>query len=293
MKYALFASGLSALLVSHANADERGDKLLRDFLTYQSKLETFSCELDLSMAIESPFGPMNMDQKFSFAMQQPNKMALRGKGGGMMSVDMVVVQRYFDKEQTGFYAAAGMIGRALIFFVGPMVAVMFPKVVKSHAEQKPTDVLRFTLLLTAGLCAMAIALGILVPDLPLRMVYDDSFLKAAPIVPWFIAAMAPLALAAVLVNNILARCKSKNVYLLLGVPVIYAGLLCYAGPQIAEQTSDGFNVDAHISMVGLIGMGNLCFLASTVILTWVVNQEEKLLLAQATENPPPGEAEAR
>ena len=77
-------------------------------------------------------------------------------GGGtvifMMSVDMVVVQRYFDKEQTGFYAAAGMIGRALIFFVGPMVAVMFPKVVKSHAEQKPTDVLRFTLLLTAGLC---------------------------------------------------------------------------------------------------------------------------------------------
>ena len=107
--------------------------------------------------------------------------------------------------------------------------------------------------------------------------------------------MAPLALAAVLVNNILARCKSKNVYLLLGVPVIYAGLLCYAGPQIAEQTSDGFNVAAHISMVGLIGMGNLCFLASTVILTWVVNQEEKLLLAQAqaTENPPPDEAEAR
>ena len=58
---------------------------------------------------------------------------------------------------------------------------------------------------------------------------------------------------------------------------------------------DGFNVAAHISMVGLIGMGNLCFLASTVILTWVVNQEEKLLLAQAqaTENPPPDEAEAR
>jgi O-antigen/teichoic acid export membrane protein len=211
----------------------------------------------------------------------------------MMSVDMVVVQRYFDKEQTGFYAAAGMIGRALIFFVGPMVAVMFPKIVKSHAEQKPTDVLRFTLLLTAGLCTVAIALGILVPDLPLRMVYDDSFLKAAPLVPWFIAAMAPLALAAVLVNNILARCKSKNVYLLLGVPVIYAGLLCYAGPQIAEQTSDSFNVDAHISMVGLIGMGNLCFLASTVILTWVVNREAKLLLAQATENPPPDEAEAR
>ncbi len=220
-------------------------------------------------------------------------------GGGtvifMMSVDMVVVQRFFDDAQTGFYAAAGMIGRALIFFVGPMVAVMFPKIVKSHAEQKPTDVLRFTLLLTAGLCAVAIVLGVTVPDLPLRMVYDDSFLKATPLVPWFIAAMAPLALTAVLVNNILARCKTNNVYLLLGVPVIYGGMLCYAGPQIAEQTADSFNVQAHITMVGLIGMGNLCFLASTVILTWVVNQEEKLLQAQAqaTENPSPDEAEAR
>ena len=51
-----------------------------------------------------------------------------------MSVDMVVVQRYFDKNKPAF-TAAGMIGRALIFFVGPMVAVMFPKIVKSHAEQ--------------------------------------------------------------------------------------------------------------------------------------------------------------
>ena len=89
MKYALFASGLSALLISQADADERGDKLLREFLTYQSNLKAFSCELALSMEIESPFGPMNMDQKFSFAMQQPNRIALRGKGGGMMSVDMV------------------------------------------------------------------------------------------------------------------------------------------------------------------------------------------------------------
>ena len=219
-------------------------------------------------------------------------------GGGtiiyLMSVDMVFVQRYFDKDQTGLYAAAGMIGRALIFFVGPMVAVMFPKLVKSHAERKPTDVLRFTLLLTAGLCAVAITLGVLVPDLPLRLVYDESFLQVTPLIPWFIAAMAPLALAAVLVNNILARCTTNSVYLLLGVPIIHTGLLFYAVPQIAEQTAGTFNVHAHITMVGLIGMGNLCFLASTVILTWVVNQEEKLLLAQAqaTENPPPDEAEA-
>ena len=92
----------------------------------------------------------------------------------MMSVDMIVVQRFFDGEQTGYYAAAGMIGRALIFFVGPMVMVMFPKIVRSRAEQKPTDVLKFTLLLTAGLCTVAVTLGVLVPQLPLQIIYDDS-----------------------------------------------------------------------------------------------------------------------
>ena len=56
-KYALFASGLSALLISHADADERGDKLLREFLTYQSKLEAFSCELALTWRSKVPLAP--------------------------------------------------------------------------------------------------------------------------------------------------------------------------------------------------------------------------------------------
>ncbi len=198
-------------------------------------------------------------------------------GGGaviyMMSVDMVVVQRFFDGEQTGYYAAAGMIGRALIFFVGPMVMVMFPKIVRSRAEQNPTDVLKLTLLLTAGLCAVAVSLGILVPDLPLRIIYDDSYLKVTPLVPWFIGAMAPLALAAVLVNNILARGAYAVIYWLMLLPALYTGVLWKIAPKIAEQTAGGFNIHAFISVAQIIGMGNLCFLAATVILTWAVYRQ--------------------
>ena len=121
------------------------------------------------------------------------------------------------------------------------------------------------------------------------MIYDESFLQVTPLVPWFIAAMTPLALAAVLVNNILVRCTTNSVYLLLAVPIIHTGVLCVAVPQIANQTVGSFNVHAYISMVQLIGMGNLCFLASTVILTWVVNRQEKLQTVD--ENPSPNEAE--
>ena len=190
-----------------------------------------------------------------------------GAGIYMMSVDMVVVQRFFDKEQTGLYAAAGMIGRALIFFVGPMVMVMFPKIVRSRAEQKPTDVLRLTLLLTAGLCVVAGGLGMLVPELPLKLVYDKSFLAVAPLVTWFIWAMVPLALAVVLVNNLLARSDYAVAYVL---PVVCAGYtiaLVQAAPGLVAQTAD-FNVQAYIGVTKIIGAGNLAFLAVAGIFTW-------------------------
>ena len=51
----------------------------------------------------------------------------------MLSADMIFVQHFFD-TQTAFYAAAGMIGRALVFFTQPMAAVMFPKIVQSAAR---------------------------------------------------------------------------------------------------------------------------------------------------------------
>ncbi len=201
-------------------------------------------------------------------------------GGGaviyMMSVDMVVVQRFFNEKQTGYYAAAGMIGRALIFFVGPIVAVMFPKLVKSHTEQKPTDVLRFTLLLTAGLCAIAITLGILVPDIPLRIIYDESYLKATPLIPWFIGAMAPLALAAVLVNNLLAQGFYRAVYGLAGICITYTLCLSHFAPKLAEQTTSEFNVLAYISVVKIIGLSNLAFLGVAGIFTYLYQKSQPL-----------------
>lgn len=192
-----------------------------------------------------------------------------GAGAGifMMSADMLVVQRFFDEKQTGLYGAAGMIGRALIFFVVPMVAVMFPKIVRSRAERKPTDVLRLTLLLTAGLCVVAGGLGWWVPELPLKLVYDEKFLKVAPLVTWFIWAMIPLAMSVVLVNNLLARSDYAVAYALPVVCAGYAVALVNAAPGLAEQTLE-FDVKAYIGVTKIIGAGNLAFLAVAGWFTW-------------------------
>jgi len=65
--------------------------------------------------------------------------ARAGRNIFIMSADSLVVRAYFDGEQTGLYAAAAMIGRALVFFTVPLAAVMFPKIVQSAARARKSD----------------------------------------------------------------------------------------------------------------------------------------------------------
>jgi len=139
----------------------------------------------------------------------------------MLTQDMLAVQRFFPKDETGYYGAAGMIGRALYFFTAPLTAVMFPKIVQSAARAEKSSVLLQAVGATA-LLGGAAALGCtLFPELPLRLVYDQSFLKVAPLVPVFAWCMLPLTLAGVLVNNLLARERFAAVPFLVLVAVGY------------------------------------------------------------------------
>ena len=124
----------------------------------------------------------------------------------MMSLDMIVVRKFFPQEDTGYYAAAGMIGRAVMFLTAPMTAVMFPKIVASAARSEKSNAMMLALGATALLGAGAGLFCTFFPSLPLRVVFDPTYLKVAtPLVPWFGWCMLPLTLSTVLVNNLVAR----------------------------------------------------------------------------------------
>jgi O-antigen/teichoic acid export membrane protein len=125
----------------------------------------------------------------------------------MMSLDMIVVRRYFPAQETGYYGAAGMIGRAIYFFTAPLTAVLFPKIVDSAARSEKSNVLFLALSATALMGGVAALFCTFFPQVPLRLVYDSSFLKIAPLVPVFAWCMLPLTLSSVLINNLLARSK--------------------------------------------------------------------------------------
>jgi O-antigen/teichoic acid export membrane protein len=180
-----------------------------------------------------------------------------GVGVFMLSADMVFVQRFFPKEETGFYAAAGMIGRALVYFTAPVAAVMFPKLARSAATGEKTNALFLAVGFTALAGASAAIVCTFFPELPLRIVrYDVSYLEvSAPLVPWFGWCMLPLTLATVLLNNLMAKSQFRAVPWLLAVAVGY-GLALY------------FRHETFIQVIQTIGIFGLLLLAVTAWFTY-------------------------
>ena len=172
-----------------------------------------------------------------------------GVGIFMLSADMIFVQRFFSKEQTGYYAAAGMIGRALVYFTTPVAAVMFPKLARSAATGEKSNALMLALGLAALAGGGAALMCSVFPALPLRIVYDQSFLAiSTPLVPWFAWCMLPLTLATVLLNSLMARSQFQAVPWLVLVAAGY-GVTLY------------FRHESFVQVIQTLGVFGLLLLA--------------------------------
>jgi O-antigen/teichoic acid export membrane protein len=171
------------------------------------------------------------------------------------------VQRYFPKgDETGFYGAAGTIGRAVFFFLAPLTTVMFPKIAHSAARSEKTNVLMQALGVTA-LLGIGAAVGCtLFSELPFRIMYsDEKYLAAAPLVPLFAWCMLPLPLATVLINNFLARRRFGIVGWLVGIAALYYLTLRH----VAQQQPQRFE-----NIIWTLGAFSLLLLTVCLVFTW-------------------------
>jgi O-antigen/teichoic acid export membrane protein len=181
-----------------------------------------------------------------------------GMGAGifMLAADMIFVRRYFPEKESGYYGAAGMIGRALVYFTAPLTAVMFPKLVRSAALGEKSSALMLALGVTALAGGGAALVCSLFPSLPLRIVYDASFLEVStPLVPWFVWCMLPLTLANVLLNSLMAHSRFNAVPWLVAVAAGY-GVMLY------------LRHDNFIQVIQTIGIFGTLLLGVCAWFTW-------------------------
>jgi O-antigen/teichoic acid export membrane protein len=153
----------------------------------------------------------------------------------MMIVDVPYVQSVFPAVHTATeYMPAAMIGLALVTFLLPLSAVMFPKIVRSAALTQDTRALAHAFWGTAWLGGAAVGACLLFPKLPLQIIYfgKPEFWAAAPLVPWFAGCLLPLILANVLIANLLARDRFAIAYPAAAVATAYVLTLFLAKPHL-------------------------------------------------------------
>jgi O-antigen/teichoic acid export membrane protein len=182
-----------------------------------------------------------------------------GSGVYLMSLDTVMVARFLP-AQAGLYGAAGMVGKVLVPLSGSLLAVMFPKIVRSKALRQRTGALGLTLALTGFAAVSASCFLTLFPELPIRMIQTSEFLGAAPLVPWYCWSQIPLVLGAVLLYNLVARERYVAIPFLVLIACGYYWALdrALAAPGASLK-----------QVIQIMGMAGLVFLAVTAFFTWV------------------------
>ena len=176
---------------------------------------------------------------------------LLGFGGCqvLFTSDTLFAQAYFTDLQMKHYVVAGTLSRALLWLVLPMATVMFPKLIQSRVKSEKNNIFGLAVLGTAMLSVCGALSLWLVGPLVVRLVTDASNVPATmALIPWYAGAMIPLALANVMVNDLLAKGRYVIVPIIILLAVAYVIVLPlmlhhFPGrPVVALQTLGTFNL---------------------------------------------------
>lgn len=173
----------------------------------------------------------------------------------LFAADTVFVKTFLP-DQVEYYGAAGTLARALIWVVGPLTTVMFPKIVHSTARAEKTDVMGWTLLGTALLAGAGVfGLWLLGPWV-VRFVYTTDYVATTTqVLLWYAAAMLPLTVGSVLVNSLLAKSDFRIVPVLIALAAAYGITLSHFHSSLVQ-------------VLQILGTYNLALLLICSVFTW-------------------------
>ena len=167
----------------------------------------------------------------------------------MFTSDTMFANAFFDGEAMKPYVVAGTLSRALLWLVMPLATVMFPKIVHANATAQKNNLFALVVLGTAILSIVgAGSLWLLGPWIVRFVAHAGDVKGVMALIPWYAGAMVPLALANVMVNDLLARARYAVVPWMMVLAIAYGFtapwmLKHFPGRiEVVLQTLGGFNL---------------------------------------------------
>lgn len=139
----------------------------------------------------------------------------------MTQLDMVLVNWYFAPKEAGLYAAASVLGKAVLYLPGGLVFALFPMVAEDHARKKSSaHLLRQTVLFTIVFCGLAALMYFFFGVWLVGVLYGPGYTGAGELLRWYGFAILPMALVMVAEHFLIAKGRILFVWLFMAMAPI-------------------------------------------------------------------------
>lgn len=140
-------------------------------------------------------------------------------------VDLLLVKHYFDAEQAGIYAAAAILGKAVMYLPGAIIIAMFPMVAENESNSKSSAHLFVNaIVLAIGFSGLGALIYYFFCEEIIAWLYGQKYQGAAELLKYYGFAMLPMSIIMVTEHFLIAKGRVVFSYLMvIGVPfVLYA-----------------------------------------------------------------------
>lgn len=144
----------------------------------------------------------------------------------LTQVDMVLVNRYFDTGLASQYAAASILGKAVLYLPGGLVLALFPLVAEQHARRQDSrGMITQAALATLAMCGAGAVFYALCGPWLVGLLYGPAYAEAGGLLAWYGFAVLPMALVVVAENFLLAQGRTLFVWLFLVIAPIEVAVI--------------------------------------------------------------------
>jgi len=152
----------------------------------------------------------------------------------MTQMDILLINYYFDSHQAGLYAAAAILGKAVMYLPGAIIIAMFPMVAENDSRQQGSAHLFINALaLTGGLSTAGALLYFLFADWIMLLLYGQKYQPAVELLRYYGFAMLPMALVMVAEHFLIAKGRVIFAYvMILAIPFVLLAAQAYHGQLI-------------------------------------------------------------
>ena len=152
----------------------------------------------------------------------------------LTNFDILLANYFFDDAQAGVYAAAALVGKAVLFLPAAVVTVLLPKAAERVAAGRTSrNILLASASVTVVLTLAATGVLALIPESLLVWAFGGEFREATGLLVWFGLAMTVAAVVNVYLSVYFAERDAKFPLLVLGgaIAQVVAISLWHAEPR--------------------------------------------------------------